>query len=108
MPGTIDMEELSSLIETDTLFLLDVYAGWCHPCKLLEPELEALEKTYPGLKIFKIDYDSADGLSDRLGIRSLPLLLLFGEGKEILRIKGFYKKDRIIELIKEANPEFEL
>lgn len=105
MPEIIGMEDFSSLIDSDTLFLLDVYAGWCHPCRLLDREMEALENIFPSLKIFKIDYDREEGLSDKVGIRSLPLILLFNRGKEILRIKGFYKTERLAEMIKESYPE---
>ncbi len=108
MPEPLDMEGLASLIKSDTLFLVDVYAGWCHPCKLLDSEIEALEKALPGLKIFKIDYDTAEGLTDLIPVRALPLLALFNKGGEVLRIKGYQKKDRILEQIREAVPEADL
>lgn len=105
MPQTVDMDALTSLIESEKLFLLDIHAGWCHPCKLLDREIEALEKISPNLDIFKIDYDLAEGLSDQIGIRALPLLVLFQGGKEILRIKGFQKSEKILAQIREATGE---
>ena len=104
MPEPVDMEGLASLIKSDTLFLVDVYAGWCHPCKLLDSEIEALEKTLPDVKIVKIDYDTAEGLTDIIPVRALPLLALFHRGKEILRIKGYQKREKILEQIREAVP----
>lgn len=104
MPELVDMEGLTSLIESDALFLVDVHAGWCHPCKLLDGEIEALENASPGIKIVKIDYDSAAGLSDVVPVRSLPLLVLFKEGREVLRIKGFQKAEKILQQMREAVP----
>lgn len=105
MPEPVDMEGLASLVKSDTLFLVDVYAGWCHPCKLLDSEIEALEKASPGLKVVKIDYDTANGLADLIPVRALPLLALFNEGREVIRIKGYQKSEKILEQIREALPE---
>lgn len=107
MSKPVSMGELNSLISSGSLFLLDIYAGWCHPCKLLDREIEALEKTAPWLQVVKIDYDAAEGLSDMIGIRALPLLVLYREGREILRIKGFYKADKLLEQISAVHPSAE-
>lgn len=102
MSRTVSMGDLISLMESGSLFLLDIYAGWCHPCRLLDREIEALEKSEPLLEIVKIDYDTADGISDLIGVRSLPLLILFEGNRELLRIKGFYKAEKLGTLISEA------
>ncbi len=108
MPVPVDMEELISLIGSGALFLVDVYAAWCHPCRLLDSEIEALEGALPDLKVVKVDYDSAEGLSDVIPVRALPLLVLFHNGKEILRMKGFQKSGKILEQVREALPGIDL
>ncbi len=105
MSQPVNMEELNSLIKTGSLFLLDIFAGWCHPCKLLDREIESLEKDLPWLNVAKIDFDKAEGLSEAIGIRSLPLLILYNEGNEILRIKGYYSADKLLDEIRKALPQ---
>ena len=107
MSQSVNLEELGVLMKGDSLFLLDIYAGWCHPCKLLDREIDVLEKDLPWLKVVKIDYDKSEGLSDKFGIRSLPLLIFFNGDKELLRIKGFYRSAKLIEEISRAVPHMQ-
>ncbi len=107
MSQPVNLEGLSSLMQDDSLFLLDVYAGWCHPCRLLDREIEKLETELPWLNVVKIDYDKSEGLSDKFGIRSLPLLILFRGAKELTRIKGFYSSSKLVEEITRVLPGFQ-
>lgn len=95
----IDFQTLKSLIDSDSTFLLDVYAGWCHPCRLLDRELEEVKSAMPSLEIVRIDYDRTPEIGDLIGIGSLPYLVLYANSSPVLRVKGFYRSGRIIEWI---------
>jgi thioredoxin 1 len=79
--------------------LVDFYANWCGPCKMLSPVLEQLSSEID-IDIVKIDVDNNSDLAKEYGIMSIPCLILFDEGKEIKRNLGFMTKDKIKEFIK--------
>lgn len=70
--------------------LVDFYADWCAPCKYVAPLMDELAKTHEGaLLVVKIDTDQAPDLSQKLGIRSIPTVILFKDGEEAGRSVGF-------------------
>lgn len=92
----IDFQDLKSLIESGSSFILDVYAKWCHPCKLVDVELDRVQEEKPGLDVVRIDYDRFTELSDYLGIGSLPFLLIYKDGERAGKIKGFQRAESIL------------
>ena len=76
--------------------LVDFYANWCGPCKMLAPELERVESN---VKVVKIDVDEFEELAREYGVMSIPTLILFENGKEIKRNIGFMDKDKIQKFI---------
>lgn len=76
--------------------LVDFYANWCGPCKMLAPELERVESN---IKVIKIDVDEFEELSREYGVMSIPTLILFENGKETKRNIGFMDKDKIQQFI---------
>jgi len=79
--------------------LVDFYATWCGPCKMLSPVLEELSKEID-IDIVKIDVDENNNLAKEYGIMSIPCLILFENGKEIKRNLGFMPKEKIKEFVK--------
>lgn len=80
--------------------LVDFWADWCMPCKMLGPILEDLAREYSGrLKIAKIDVDSQSSLAAEYEVVSIPTLLLFKDGGEVERQVGAAPGTTLIELI---------
>jgi len=72
--------------------LVDFYANWCGPCKMLSP---ILEKTESDIKVIKVDVDKFEELARNYSVMSIPTIILFENGKEIKRNIGFIDKDKL-------------
>jgi thioredoxin 2 len=69
--------------------LLDLWAPWCAPCRIVAPGVEQAARTFAGrLKAVKVNVDEAPGVSERFGVRGIPTLLLVRDGKEVARQVG--------------------
>jgi thioredoxin 1 len=78
-----------ALIDSETPVLIDFYADWCGPCKMMPPILKELKNSMGDrIRIVKIDTEKNEPLSAQLGIRSIPTLVVFQNGKEIWRQAG--------------------
>ncbi|GMV08142.1 MAG: hypothetical protein AMXMBFR53_44170 [Gemmatimonadota bacterium] len=82
--------------------LVDFYADWCGPCKMVAPLVDEIAQAYVGrLLVAKVDTDRAQGVAQSLGIRGIPTLILFRGGEEIGRSVGF-EPERVRALAQEA------
>ena len=75
--------------------LVDFYANWCGPCKMLRPVLESIASERSDKKIISIDVDEAEDLAREYGIISIPCVILFEDGKEVNRSIGLKSKSEI-------------
>ena len=83
--GTFDQEVLKS----DTPVLVDFWAVWCQPCKVIAPVVDSLAEKYKGkLKVGKMDVDQHQAVPQQFGIRSIPTLLLFKGGRVVDTVVG--------------------
>lgn len=86
------------VLKSDKPVLVDFWAEWCAPCKMIAPILEELSlETKDKVKICKIDVDSNPQASMNYGIRSIPTLLIFKDGKAVDQIIGVVPKKIILE-----------
>ena len=81
--------------------LVDFYATWCGPCKMLSPILEELAEERSEIKILKVDVDICSELAREYGIMSVPTLLFLKEGELISKKVGFMDEDAILETFQE-------
>ncbi len=86
------------VIKSETPVLVDFWAEWCGPCKMIAPVVEELAKEYDGkLKVGKMDVDANQDLSGQLGIRSIPTLLIFKGGRVVDQVVGAVPKRVLVE-----------
>lgn len=85
--------------ETKGLTLVDFYADWCGPCRMVGPIVEDLSNTMNGVNFTKVNVDEEQEVAGLFGVRSIPTLILFKEGQEVDRIVGFAPKQKLESFI---------
>ncbi len=87
---------------SDLPLLVDFWAPWCGPCKIMAPVLvQAAAQLEPSLRVVKVDTDQEQGLAMQFGIRSIPTLALFRQGREQARIAGAMDLGRLLAWVRQ-------
>ena len=93
----------NEVLNSDKPVLLDFYADWCGPCKMLAPVLhEIAEENIGALKVGKINVDEQMELAMRFQVSSIPMLVVFKDGKEITKSVGYRPKSEIAAMVEGA------
>lgn len=91
----------SKIIDSETPVLVDFYADWCGPCKMLAPILKQVkDEMGQSIKIVKIDVDKNQLIASKYQVRGVPTMLLFKNGKQLWRQSGVLQKNDIVQIIK--------
>lgn len=88
------------VLKAERPVLVDFFADWCGPCRLVSPTVDELAKTYEGkIVVGKVDVDANSKVASDYGVMSIPTVILFEKGKEMARQVGFGGKDVYIQMI---------
>lgn len=100
MPKMItDTNFNSEVMENKGVVLVDFFATWCGPCKMIAPILEELEGEIHNVKFVKVDVDASPETASKFMIQSIPTLKVIKDGKDVDTVVGFLPKDQIKALI---------
>ena len=93
----------NEVLESDVPVLIDFWAAWCGPCRMIAPIVEELSDEYAGrAKVCKLDVDSEQKTAAEFGVRSIPTLLIIVEGKVADQLIGAVPKQQIVEKLDAA------
>lgn len=95
----LEKENFNELIADKAI--VDFYATWCGPCKMLSPVFESVSEEIKDTKFIKVDVDKFEELCRNYKVMSVPTLILFENGKEVKRKIGFIPKEQLIKFINE-------
>ena len=86
----------SEVLNSKTPILVDFFATWCGPCRMLEQEKKKISNSRAGFDIAKIDIDGARDLALKYGIEVVPTMIIFKDGKPLNRMEGFMNENEIV------------
>lgn len=93
-------QKFNEIIKSETPVLIDFYADWCGPCKMLAPILkEVKEELGDEVKIIKIDVDKNEQLAAKYQVRGVPTMIVFKNGEQKWRQSGVLQKEDIVKVI---------
>ena len=95
----INEKEFKEIISNNDKVLIDCYADWCGPCKMISPIIDELSEEIKNCKFYKLNVDEAEEVSREYGIMSIPTILIFENKEEKERIIGFKPKEELESII---------
>ena len=94
------METINEVINSNQLVLVDFFATWCQPCKMMHPILEQVKEVLGDrIRIIKVDVDKNDVIANQYRIQTIPTLMLFRQGEQLWRTSGVVQKAELLATI---------
>ena len=102
LPDVTDANFQAEVLDSDQPVLVDFWAEWCGPCKMIAPVLEEMAGDYAGtLRIGKLNVDDAPDTARQFQVMSIPTLILFKDGEPVHRVVGARGKAQLVEELQE-------
>ena len=103
MAQVINSEEFNNLVEhTEGIAVVDFFATWCGPCKMLAPVFQEVGNELDGkAKFYKIDIDASLDIARQFSVSTVPTIIIFRNGEPIERLVGFMPKENLLSKIRE-------
>lgn len=98
-----DHEFKREVLQTEGVVVVDFFATWCGPCKMLAPVLEEVQTEMKNVKVVKIDIDENPEVAAEYGVKMVPTIKVFKNGDAIHTSMGFQPKTALISMIEKAN-----
>lgn len=87
------------VLESDKPVIVDFWASWCGPCRMMAPIVDELAAEHGELRVGKINVDEEQDLAAQFGIMSIPTLMVFKDGKAVNQVVGVRSKEQVLELL---------
>lgn len=87
------------VLKSEKTVLLDFWAAWCGPCKMLSPVVDAIAEERPDIKVGKINVDEQSALATEFQVMSIPTLVVIQDGKVVNQSMGVVPKEKILEML---------
>ena len=100
MVREINDNEFNKLISKDEKVVIDCYAVWCGPCKMLSPIIDELATELSNIKFYKLNVDESEEVVNKYQIMSIPTILIFENGELKQKEVGFKSKDQLLDILK--------
>ncbi|MBQ2942652.1 MAG: thioredoxin [Clostridia bacterium] len=88
------------VLKSEKTVLLDFWASWCGPCRMVSPIIDEIAEEHPEIKVGKVNVDEEDELAQKFGIMSIPSIFVVKDGKIANSTVGAIPKNKILELLK--------
>ncbi len=88
------------VLKSDKPVIVDFWAAWCGPCKMLSPVVDQLAEELEGVKVGKINIDEQIELAEKYNVSSIPCVVAFKNGEEVNRSVGLVPKQKLVDLLK--------
>ena len=88
------------ILQADKTCLVDFFATWCGPCKMMAPVIDEIASENPDVKVAKLDVDEADEIAEQYGVMSIPTLIVFKNGEAVKTFVGVQPKEDILAALK--------
>ncbi len=89
----------TEVLQSDKTVLLDFWAEWCGPCRMLAPTIHEIADERPDIKVGKVDVDNDPSLAEKFGVFSIPTLIVIKEGKVVSQTAGLRPKQAVLDLL---------